>query len=144
MSVAFVPVNVYTVKFGKKITLENFSKKSYSAFFSILKRCSLFKMHDHPQFSFSISIALGMIYPSQPHLVIIWEKNTSQQWASSSTGWQKGFPWCVPNKQRDVNKPTGSRSLSWMVKVRMILHPTVPTKNNHILFSSPSLSTMIW
>ena len=31
-------------------------------------------MHDYPQFSFLISIALGMIYPSQPHMVIIWEK----------------------------------------------------------------------
>ena len=79
MSVAFVPVNAYTVKFGGgKITFLNFSKKYYSAFFSIPKCCSLFKMHDYPQFSFSISIALGMIYPSQPHMGIIWEKTTSQ------------------------------------------------------------------
>ena len=47
-----------------------FLKNAYSAFFSILKRCYLWKMRGYSQFSFWISISHDMIYLSH----IIWEK----------------------------------------------------------------------
>ena len=71
--IAFVPVYVYTPKFGEKNNFFIiFLKNAYSAFFSILKRSYLWKMRRYPQLSFWISIALDMIYLS--HIVITWKK----------------------------------------------------------------------
>ena len=78
LSLQFLPVLVYTLKFWEKRKLfYRFSKKNaYSAVFSILKRSYLWKMRRYPPFSFWILIAPDMIYLS--HIVIIWEKqNTS-------------------------------------------------------------------
>ena len=53
--IAFVPVHVYTLKFGEKITFYNFFlKKSNSVFVSISKRSYPWKMRGYAQFSFSI------------------------------------------------------------------------------------------
>ena len=70
--IAFVPVHVYTLKFGEKITFYHFSKKClFGVFLHIEAQLSL-KNAWLPQFSFWISIAPDMIYLS--HKVIIWEQ----------------------------------------------------------------------
>ena len=70
--IAFVPVHVYTLKFGEKRLFIIFVKHAYSAFFAILRRSYLWKMRGYPQFSFWISIAPDMVF--LPHIVIIWQK----------------------------------------------------------------------
>ena len=68
--ISFVPVHVYTLKFGEKITFYHFLKNAYSAFFSIilLEHSYLWKMRGYSQFSIWISIAPDMIYLSHIQL----------------------------------------------------------------------------
>ena len=61
--IAFVPVHMYTLKFGEKITFHHFSKKCLFSVFlhNIIEVQLSLKMRGYPQFSFWISIAPDMI-----------------------------------------------------------------------------------